>query len=127
MGDSERVVRTESTLLSPMIDVVFKMLLTRNSSGRLLRDLIHTVLRPREPFEDLQILNPGIDVETIAYKAVVLVVLAMTRAGEQVQIEIQVSSQRFFRERALYYAARLYSSQLTRGGCLIQSSRAIIP
>jgi predicted transposase/invertase (TIGR01784 family) len=105
----------EKTLLSPMIDVVFKMLLTRNGSGRLLRDLINTVLRPREPFEVLQILNPGIDLETITHKAVVVDVLASTRTGEQVQIEMQASSQGFFRERALYYAARLYGSQLTRG------------
>jgi predicted transposase/invertase (TIGR01784 family) len=109
------LVRTESTLLSPMIDVVFKMLLTRSGSGRLLRDLSNTMLRPKEPFEDLQVLNPGIDLETITHKAVVLDVLATTRTGEQVQIEMQASSQGFFRERALYYAARLYGSQLARG------------
>jgi predicted transposase/invertase (TIGR01784 family) len=92
-----------------------RRLLTRSGSSRLLRDLTNTMLRPKEPFEDLQVFNPGIDLETITHKAVVLDVLATTRTGEQVQIEMQASSQGFFRERALYYAARLYGSQLARG------------
>jgi predicted transposase/invertase (TIGR01784 family) len=46
---------------------------------------------------------------------VVVDVLAKTSTGEQVQIEMQASRQNFFRERALYYAARLHGSQLARG------------
>ena len=106
---------SENALLSPLLDVVFKMLLTRNGDSRLLLDLSNTVLRPSQPFEELVILNPGIDLETIMHKAVVLDVLARTRAGDFVQIEMQASSEAFFRDRALYYVARLHGSQLSRG------------
>ena len=106
---------SDDTLLSPMIDVVFKMLMTRNGGGHLPLDLANTIICPRRPFEEIQILNPGIDLETIHHKAVVVDVLARTGTGEQVQIEMQASRQNFFRDRALYYAARLHGSQLSRG------------
>jgi len=98
-----------------MIDVVFKMLLTRNGGGHLPLDLANTILRPSRPFEELRFLNPGIDLETIHHKAVVVDVLATTGTGEQVQIEMQAGRQNFFGDRALYYAARLHGSQLARG------------
>ena len=105
----------DSLLLSPTIDVVFKILLTRNGGGRLPLDLANTILCPQRPLEELQILNPGIDMETVRHKAAVVDILAKTATGEQVQIEMQASRENLFHNRALYYAARLHGSQLSRG------------
>ena len=41
-------ILSDNTLLSPLLDVVFKMLLTRHRDGRLLLDLSNMVLRPSQ-------------------------------------------------------------------------------
>ncbi len=93
-----------------MIDVVFKMLISGNGGGHLPLDNANTFLRLRRPYEEILILNLGIDLDTIHHKPVVVDVLGKTCTGEQVQIEMQGSRQNFFRERALYDVARLHRS-----------------
>ena len=103
------------SLLSPTIDIVFKMLLTRKNSGPLLLDLVNTIIKPKNPFVSLEVMNPEIPLEDTDHKEIALDILATTAAGDKVQIEMQARNHAYFRERAFYYATRLHSSQLTRG------------
>ena len=101
--------------LSLTDDLIFKILLADPSRKWLLISLINAVLEPDVPIEDVTVLNPDIPKFDVLDKGVVLDVLVDLADGRQVDIEMQVAGHPAFRERLLYYWARLYGAQISRG------------
>ena len=102
--------------LDPTLDVVFKMLLTRTpQSHELLVSLLTAVIRPRTPFAKVVVQNPELPSGDIADHGVVLDIHAQLEDGTLLDIEMQSDKRPAFRERALFYWARLYGSALERG------------
>ncbi|MBI5251864.1 MAG: Rpn family recombination-promoting nuclease/putative transposase, partial [Desulfomonile tiedjei] len=64
---------------------------------------------------DLQILNPQIDKEYLKEKGVILDVRARDSRGCQYNIEVQVTDEPSYVERAVFYLARLFGGQLEQG------------
>ncbi len=102
--------------LDPTLDVVFKMLLTRRpESHGLLVSLLTAVLRPPSPFAKVVVRNPEIPSTEVLERGVVLDIAAELEDGTLLDIEMQSDKRPAFRERALFYWARLYGAELERG------------
>jgi len=97
--------------LDPKLDLVFKLLLTRNQA--LLIDMLQGILA--RPIEELTVLNPGIPGELASDKEIVLDIRAQLADGSRVDIEMQIRTHPALTSRLVYYAARDYADQLGQG------------
>jgi len=102
-------------LLSLTDDLIFKIVLADPSRQSLLISLITAVLEPPVPIANVKVLNPDIPKFDVLDKGVVLDVLVELEDGRRVDIEMQVARHPAFRERLLYYWAKLYGGQISRG------------
>jgi len=98
-------------LLDPTIDVVFKLLLTRNK--RLLRSVIESVLGVQ--IRSLTVLNPDVERDLATDKGSVLDVRVQCDGGTQIDLEMQTKIDSGLRKRFLFYWARCYAGQLQQG------------
>jgi len=101
--------------LDPKLDIVFWMLFGEVRNRALLISLINAVLRPLVPIEAVEILSSEPERSTVGDKTIALDVRVRLTNGEQVDIEMQSQRRRALPERILYYWARLYAGQLSRG------------
>lgn len=113
------------SLLDPKLDVVFKMLFADERNRRLLESLLTAVLEPPEAIASLEILNPELPREEVVQKGAILDVRARLKDGTQIQVEMQSLGHPGFRQRALFYWARLYTSQLVRGDAYVELAPAV--
>ncbi|MCP4112339.1 MAG: Rpn family recombination-promoting nuclease/putative transposase, partial [Desulfobacteraceae bacterium] len=103
-------------LLTPKLDLVFKMLFTYDTE--LLADLISSVLKlsGNRRIRHVKVKNPIVNPdEEITRKYVVLDIVAADRKGRQYDVEMQISRYDFYPKRTLFYACRLYTNQLASG------------
>lgn len=103
-------------LLTPKLDLVFKLLFTRDTA--MLLDLVNTILASPEPLRlrDLEVTNPTIlPDEDLQEKFIVLDIRAVDDRERQYDIEIQVRQYAVYPERAVYYLSKLYAGQLEAG------------
>jgi predicted transposase/invertase (TIGR01784 family) len=107
----------ESELLSPRIDIVFKMLFGQEGNEDLLLSLLNAVLqRPTgKHIVEVTLLNPALEREYPLEKGSILDLKARDERGTLYDVEMQCENHKLFAERLLYYWARLYSSQLKEG------------
>jgi predicted transposase/invertase (TIGR01784 family) len=104
-------------LLDPTFDVVFKLLFTRGpKSDVALRGLLTAVLAPAEPIVAVRVRNPRLPVAEVDEKGSILDLLVELADGTKIDLEMQVRGVKGFRERALWYWAKLFGGQLVRGG-----------
>jgi predicted transposase/invertase (TIGR01784 family) len=101
--------------LDPTLDVIFKLLFGSASNRDALIDLLTAVLRPRVPIASVEVLNPEVSPEQANDRGIVLDLLVSFEDGTQVDIEMQTTRREGFRNRVLFYWARLYARQLRRG------------
>jgi predicted transposase/invertase (TIGR01784 family) len=101
--------------LDPKIDVVFKMLFTDERNLHLLTALLQDFLQPNSPITAVEVLNPELRRDNISDRGGIVDLLVQFDGGARVHVEMQLSSQPFFVERALFYWARAYSGQLSEG------------
>jgi predicted transposase/invertase (TIGR01784 family) len=101
--------------LDPKLDVIFKSLLARPVNRDLLASLITAVLQPPVPIASVRVLNPELPKDLADDKGALLDVLVRLDDGRQVDVEMQSHSRPGLRQRALFYWARLYASQIGRG------------
>jgi predicted transposase/invertase (TIGR01784 family) len=107
---------TVHTLLDPTLDVVFKLLFTRGpDSDEALRGLLTAVLDPARPIASIRVLNPAIGGVEVDDKGIALDLLLEFDDGTQLDLEMQARREGGFRDRALFYWAKLFSGQLERG------------
>lgn len=103
-------------LLDPTLDLVFKLLFTSGPDSDIaLRGLLAAVLTPPRPIAAVTLVNPAITGAEIANKSIVLDLLLELDDGTLVDVEMQARDRGAFRNRALFYWAKLYSGQLDRG------------
>jgi predicted transposase/invertase (TIGR01784 family) len=101
--------------LDPKLDIVFWMLFGEDRNRSLLVSLLTAVLRPSAPIEVVEVLRSEPERSIAADKIIALDVRARLANGEQVDIEMQSQRRPALSARILYYWARLYAGQLSRG------------
>lgn len=104
-------------LLDPKLDVVFKLLFTRDhpDSREALIGLLTAVLRPSSLLTSVEVLNPEIGKAAVDDKGIVLDIRARLADGTITNVELQARNVAPFRKRFLYYWARAFSQQLSPG------------
>ena len=102
-------------LLALTSDVVFRALFTRSPNS--LIDLLNAALsfEGTAQIEKLALQPAELFKEHAGDKSAVLDIKAQSLAGDLFHIEMQTLEQHFYSARALYYWARLYTSQLRQG------------
>lgn len=100
-------------VVSAKLDVIFKKLFTENT------DLLHSFVAsmldiPPESIKEIQISNPELPPETVTSKFSRLD-LSLNVDDKLVNVEIQVKTDTDFRDRTLFYWAKLYTSELKSG------------
>ncbi|HVA44812.1 MAG TPA: Rpn family recombination-promoting nuclease/putative transposase [Pirellulales bacterium] len=101
----------------PKVDYAFKHVFGREQNKPILTSLIDAVLQPAagQQIESLDLLNPFNDKEDLDDKLSILDIKARDESGRQFNIEMQMLAFGAFRQRALYYWARLHQAQLQEG------------
>jgi predicted transposase/invertase (TIGR01784 family) len=97
--------------LDPTLDVVFKLLLTRER--RLLADMLEGVLA--RPVGMPKIIDPTILGDRVGDKSVIYDIHAVLGDGSRADVEMQRSVPSDLLHRLSYYGTRDYSTQLRRG------------
>ena len=100
-------------VVSAKLDVIFKKLFTENA------DLLHSFVAsmldiPPENIKEITISNPELAPETVESKFSRLD-LSLNVDDKLVNVEIQVKTDATYRDRTLFYWAKLYTSELKSG------------
>ncbi len=100
-------------VVSAKLDVIFKKLFTENE------DLLHSFVAsmldiPTESIKTIKISNPELPPETVESKFSRLD-LSLNVDDKLVNVEIQVKMEPDYRDRTLFYWAKLYTSELKSG------------
>ena len=118
--------------IDPTNDYVFRLAFGDPANSDLLIHLLNAILELPSPIVDVEILNPFIEQEFETDKLAILDIKARDSDGRLLNVEMQKSVTPALRERLIYYAACLCSSQLSEGDeytelrptigiCLLQS------
>ena len=110
---NERRMLMARDVVSAKLDIIFKKLFTEN------KDMLHSFVAsmldvPQESISDIVITNPELPPETLAGKFSRLD-LSLKVDDRLVNVEIQVKNDTDYRDRTLFYWAKLYSSELKSG------------
>jgi len=113
--DNDSTPPATQPLLSPTLDVVFKLLFARRPA--LLAGLLNPLLSHYGYAEavEITVLNPEVSRETVNDKQIFLDIRALDDRGRQFDVEMQIQSETSYRERVLYYLTRLHAGQLGPG------------
>lgn len=100
-------------VISAKLDIIFKKLFTEN------QDMLHSFVAsmldiPPESITEIKIENPELPPETLSGKFSRLD-LSLKVDDRLVNVEIQVKNDADYRDRTLFYWAKLYSSELKSG------------
>lgn len=101
--------------LNPLLDYGFKKLFGQESNKRFLIAFLNELLPGKKQIVDLKYSNPEHQGETQEKRIVIFDLLCHGKDGEVFLIEIQQVKQDYFKDRAVYYAARQISSQSEKG------------
>lgn len=100
-------------VVSAKLDVIFKKIFTENKD--MLHDFVSAILDiPSERITEIRIMNPEIPPEMAAGKFSRLD-LSLRVDDRLVNVEIQVKEHADYRDRTLFYWAKLYTSELKSG------------
>ena len=101
-------------LISLKIDYAFKLIFGKEGNEAILIAFLNAALKLPQgrQIEDITIVNPELNKEYQEDKKSILDVRAVTMAGMQINIEIQLSNQYDMEKRSLYYWAEMYSRQM---------------
>ena len=103
-------------LLSPRIDVVFKMIFGVEENSDILVDFLQSAVElPPEDYEIISIVDPQLDREEPGDKLAVLDVKIKTATGKLIDIEIQLCNSRWMKERIVYYTSKMITGQVRAG------------
>ena len=101
--------------IDPTNDYVFRLAFGDPANSDLLIHLLNAILELPSPIVAVEILNPFLEQEFDYDKLAVLDIRAKDSTGRLLNVEMQTSLTAALRERLVYYAASLYSSQLCEG------------
>ena len=100
-------------ILSPLMDVIFKLLMGTEGSKDLLTDFLLAVLNiSPDELEDITIANPFLLQEYKGDKLGILDVKLKLKTGKVINIEVQVDPMPFMESRILFYVSKLITEQI---------------
>ena len=107
------VVKEKFKILSPKLDVIFKLLFGSEGSREILTDFLLAVLNlsPSE-YDDITISNPMLPQEYKGDKLGILDVKLKLKSGKVLNIEIQVDSMPFMESRIVFYTSKMITEQI---------------
>lgn len=104
-------------------DVMFKALFTH--SNYILENFIASTLNiPQESIKNIRVLNPEMPPNFYEGKLTRLDILLET-SDDVINIEMQVSKKEDYKERSLFYWARMYNDQLKEGENYLQAKKCV--
>ena len=125
-GVTSYMTTSTHKLLSPKVDVVFKMLFGDERSIEILTDFLKAVLNlPDDEFEEVTIVDPHLLREYAGDKLGILDVKVKTRTKKVIDIEIQVKVRPHFIERIVYYQSKMITEQIAAGTDFAKIQRVI--
>ncbi len=111
--------------LNPRVDFAFKKLFGSEENKAILIAFINAILPPEEQIAEVELLNPYNQPARVGEKLSILDIKAGDKQGRRYNIEMQVTDQVHYNQRALYYWAKFYSDQLLQGRPFSDLNRAI--
>jgi predicted transposase/invertase (TIGR01784 family) len=96
----------------PTNDVMFKILFGDTKHSRVLIHFLNCVINGKSPIESIDIVHNELNPEYIGQKGSRIDILAKTKDGELVNIEMQREDEKNMTARALFYWSRLFAGQL---------------
>ena len=101
--------------ICPTVDLAFKLMLGSPDHTAITVHFLNSVLTGVPPIRQVTILNPFLGKETEDDKLSVLDIKAQDELGRYLNIEMQTSLATGLARRLVYYAGRLYVSQMHEG------------
>ena len=101
--------------ITPRVDIAFKKIFGVEENKDLLISLINSVISKEDEVVDLELLNPYNPQNFRHDKLSILDIKARGIDGKLFNIEIQITDEADYHDRALYYWAKLYNEQLAPG------------
>lgn len=101
--------------LNPKVDFAFKKLFGSEENKDILIAFINSIIDENEQIKDIELKNPYNIADYRKGKMTILDIKAVDDKDIWYDIEMQISQQDFFDERALYYWSKVYSSQIESG------------
>lgn len=104
-------------ILKPKNDLIFKLILEKNKEN-LINFLIATLDINREDVKEVQVLNPYSKMEKLYGKTTISDLkaeLTLTQRTQMINLEIQLLSTRYMKERLLFGLAKSVTEQKNRG------------
>lgn len=98
--------------INPRVDVAFKKIFGSEENKDLLISLINSIVGKEDQVVDVTLLNPYNQKNFKKDKLSILDIKAEGNHGKKFNIEIQITDEADYDKRALYYWARLYTTQL---------------
>ena len=111
--------------ISPKVDIVFKKLFGVEENKDLLIDLINSIVEEKDQVSDVTLLNPYNAQNFINDKLSILDIKAKGLDGKLFNIEIQIMDEADYHKRALFYWAKMYTGQLSKGDNYSKLCKAI--
>jgi predicted transposase/invertase (TIGR01784 family) len=112
-------------LLNPRVDFAFKKLFGAEENKDILISFINAVVAKENQITEVILLNPYNLKNYAGDKLSILDIKATDEHGRQYNIEMQITDQVSYTQRALYYWAKLYSSQLQEGDAFGELKKTI--
>ncbi|MFI4919001.1 MAG: Rpn family recombination-promoting nuclease/putative transposase [Legionellales bacterium] len=103
------------SVLNPRVDFAFKKLFGSVENKDILISFINAVVSKADQVIDVTLLNPYNNKDHKSDKLSILDIKATDEKGQHYNIEMQITDQVYYNQRALYYWSRLYTSQLQEG------------
>jgi predicted transposase/invertase (TIGR01784 family) len=114
-GKKKRIL-DDNFIMSPKYDFVFKYIFGNEKHKDILIALLSDILAvPEEEFEGIEIMNNELIKEFKEDKKGILDVRVKTRAGKQIDVEIQILPTEYMAERTIFYWSKMYTSQIKPG------------
>jgi len=109
----ENNINSNPKILSPMMDIIFKLLMgTENSKEDLTNFLLSVLNLSVDEYDDITISNPFLPQEYKGDKLGILDVKLKLKSGKVLNIEIQVDPMPHMDNRILFYVSKLITEQM---------------
>ena len=111
--------------INPRVDLAFKKIFGVEENKDLLIALINSIVSDEDQLVDLTLLNPYNAKNFQNDKLSILDIKAQNHEGKLYNIEMQITDEKHYDKRALYYWGKLYSNQLKESESYGKLSKAI--
>jgi predicted transposase/invertase (TIGR01784 family) len=99
----------------PTVDCVFKAILSAPGNENLLVNFLNSVLQPKSAIVNVDIINPYNEKEFIDDKLTIVDIKATDAAGIKYQVEVQLTTPSYLKDRMLYTWSDIYQTQISEG------------